>query len=111
MLQLVRFSVYTSLPPLQVTYFFHALRKSVFALIDKHLIRKSETQYPPVPITSSLLSVNQCFVVHYFSDISSVESKSPRKHLGVFNAQPSRYVRSQGDQACSRGSSVTWDPG
>ena len=35
---------------------------------------------------------------------------SPRQRLGVFNAQPSRHVRSQGDQACSRGSSVTWDP-
>ena len=25
-------------------------------------------------------------------------------------AQPSRHVRSQGDQVCSRGFSVTWDP-
>ena len=45
--------------------------------------------------------------------ISSVESKTalcPRQRLGVFNAQPSRHVRSQDDLVCSRGSSVTWDP-
>ena len=29
---------------------------------------------------------------------------------GVFNAKPSRHVRSQGHKACSRGLSVTWDP-
>ena len=34
---------------------------------------------------------------------------SPRQRLGVFSAQPSRHVRSQDDQACSRGFSVTWD--
>ena len=45
--------------------------------------------------------------------ISPVESKTalcPRQRLGVFNAQPSRHVRSQDDLVCSRGFSVTWDP-
>ena len=44
--------------------------------------------------------------------ISSSEFRkvlSPRQRVGVFNAQPSRHVRSQDDQACLRGSSVTWD--
>ena len=45
--------------------------------------------------------------------ILSIELKSVLslwQHLDVFNAQPSRHVRSKGDQACSRGFSVTWDP-
>merc|ERR1712168_1458083 len=46
-------------------------------------------------------------------EISPVESKTalcPRQRLGVFNAQPSRHVRSKDDPVCSRGFSVTWDP-
>ena len=47
--------------------------------------------------------------------ISSSEFRkvlSPRQRLGVFNnyARPSRHLRSQGDQACSRGFRVTSDP-
>ena len=49
----------------------------------------------------------------FVTRISSSEFRkvlSPRQRLGVFNAQTSRHVRSLGDQACSRGFSVTWDP-
>ena len=49
-----------------------------------------------------------CKFLPLFFIFKSISSSEFRKVF--FNAKPSRHVRSQSDQAYSRGFSVTWDP-
>merc|ERR1712097_144800 len=76
---------------------------------DTQLANKQSPELSRVDIVQSLIHLS----VSHHPEISSVESKTvlcPRQHLGIFNALPSRHIRSLRDQVCSRGSSMTWDP-
>merc|ERR1711928_330587 len=73
------------------------------------LENKQSPELSKVDMVQSLIHPS----VSHHPEISSVESKTvlcPRQHLGVFNALPSRHIRSLRDQVCSGGSSMTWDP-
>ena len=77
--------------------------------IDIKLVNKQSLEVKKVDIVQSLIRLT----IPLHPEVSSHESKTalcPRQHLGVFNALPSRHIRSLRDQVCSRGSSMTWEP-
>ena len=77
--------------------------------IDTKLVNKQSLEVARVDIEQSLIRLT---IPPHF-EVPSHESKTvlcPRQHLGVFDALPSRHIRSLRDQVCSRGSSMTWDP-